>query len=110
VVDQHAAKHDRGGREEVLLALELGRVALGELQERLVDDGGRLQRVPGRLRAHEHPRQLLEPVVDGLEQFRKGRPSVSGGRRQGTHGNHSGRSLPDTGHTAVDRHTRIPIP
>ena len=73
VVDQDAAEHRGRGREEVFLALELFDVALGELDERLVHDGGGLQGVTHRLVPHEHRRQLLEPRIDALKQLRQRR-------------------------------------
>ena len=64
VVDQDPAHEQAGDGEEVATIAEARALLAGELEEDLVDDGGRLEGVAGALAAH---RPLGDPLQLGVE-------------------------------------------
>src|SRR5690606_34601387 len=72
VLDQDPAHDPAGDRQEMTAIAEARAVLPGELEEGLVDDGGRLQRVAGALAAHgaagDAPQLRVELAEEPLER------------------------------------------
>jgi hypothetical protein len=69
VVDQHLAHHARHEREKVRAVSDVGRGIVEQLDERLIDQRCRLQRMSGALAAHERLRNPPQLVVDERHQL-----------------------------------------
>ena len=69
VVDQYLPHHARHEREEVSPVGKLWLAVFEQLDERFVDERGRLERMTRRLPPHERPRDSVQLAIDERQQL-----------------------------------------